>query len=149
MSGSTHLKKASKDDADAKPLSNKEVYLLLNSLQLEVSSLKLAQIQLLHLALYSPPPALSPYHHNSHTASSAYDHFMQKLYRADNQSNHLQNNSSNFSKWATGLNRVLCIALHSEISVKDCPSLLENCFPQENRAISHFIDATMPPDFSL
>ncbi|MBW0557147.1 hypothetical protein O181_096862 [Austropuccinia psidii MF-1] len=149
MSGSTHLKKGSDDDADAKPLSNEGVYLLLNSLQSKVSSLKLAQIQLLHLALYSPPPALSLYHHNLCTASSAYDHFMQKLYRADNQSNHLQNNSSNFPKWAAGLNRVLCIALNSELSVKDCPSLLEKCFPQENRAISHFIDTTLPRDFAL
>ncbi|MBW0499697.1 hypothetical protein O181_039412 [Austropuccinia psidii MF-1] len=59
MSGSTRLRKATANDADAKPLSSKEVYLLLNSLRSEVSSLKSAQnsdtaeMQLLQMA-FSP-----------------------------------------------------------------------------------------------
>ncbi|MBW0484411.1 hypothetical protein O181_024126 [Austropuccinia psidii MF-1] len=101
------------------------------------------------MALSSPPQALSLYHQNPCMVSSAYDQFMQEPYRAANQSNHLQSNRSNFSKWVLGLNRALCIALNSELSVDDCPSLLENQSPQENRAILHFIDATIPPDYAL
>ncbi|MBW0517472.1 hypothetical protein O181_057187 [Austropuccinia psidii MF-1] len=74
---------------------------------------------------------------------------MQEPYRASDRSSHLQGNGSSFAEWASGLNRVLCAALSSELSVDDSPSLLENCSPQENRAISHFIDATLPPDFAL
>ncbi|MBW0473649.1 hypothetical protein O181_013364 [Austropuccinia psidii MF-1] len=65
---STCSKKAADDDAEPKPLSNKEVYLLLNSLKLEVLSLKsvrssdAAEMQSLHMVLSSPPPASSPYH---------------------------------------------------------------------------------------
>ncbi|MBW0581670.1 hypothetical protein O181_121385 [Austropuccinia psidii MF-1] len=134
MSGCTRLRKAAADDADAKPLSNEEVYLLLNSLLSEVSSLKsarnsdTAEIQLLRMALSPPPLALSP---------------------AADQSNHLLNNGSNFVEWVAGLNRVLCIAFNSELLVNDNPSLLENRSPQENRAILHFIDATILPDFAL
>ncbi|MBW0479791.1 hypothetical protein O181_019506 [Austropuccinia psidii MF-1] len=130
MSGSTHSKKAAANDTNAKSLSNEEVYLLLNFLQSEVSALKSAQnldtaeMQSLRLALSSPPVALSPYHQNSHTVSSAYDCFMQEPYRAADRSNHLQNDGSNFSKWVSGLNRVLCVALHSKSLVENCPSLL-------------------------
>ncbi|MBW0512411.1 hypothetical protein O181_052126 [Austropuccinia psidii MF-1] len=66
MSGSTHLKKAANGDVNAKSLSNEEVYSLLNSLSLEVSSLKSAgtsdagKMQSLQMALSSPLPALSP-----------------------------------------------------------------------------------------
>ncbi|MBW0495713.1 hypothetical protein O181_035428 [Austropuccinia psidii MF-1] len=61
MSGSTRSKKALNNDAESKPLSNEEVYSLLNSLRLEVSSLKsarnceAAEMHLLRLALSSPP----------------------------------------------------------------------------------------------
>ncbi|MBW0473637.1 hypothetical protein O181_013352 [Austropuccinia psidii MF-1] len=102
MSGSTHSKKAAANDTKAKPLSNEEVYSLLNLLQSEVSALKSAQnldaakMQSLWLALSSPPQALSPYHQNSHTVSSAYDCFMQEPYRGANRSNHLQNDGLNF-----------------------------------------------------
>ncbi|MBW0473018.1 hypothetical protein O181_012733 [Austropuccinia psidii MF-1] len=127
MPGSTRLRKA----ADAKPLSHEEVYSLLNSLQSEVSSLKsarnsdAAEMQSLRLAL-SPP-----YPQNQQAVSSAYDQFMQEPYRAVDQSNHLLNDGSNFAEWVAGLNRVLCIVFESKL------------------AISHFIDATIPPNFAL
>ncbi|MBW0527251.1 hypothetical protein O181_066966 [Austropuccinia psidii MF-1] len=132
MSGSTHSKKAAKNNTNAKPLSNEEVYLLLNSLQSEVLSLKspqnsdAAKMHSLQMALSSPPAALPPYHQTPHTVSSAYKQFMQEPYRVANWSSHLQSNRSNFAKWVVGLNQVLCIALNSELSVDDCPSLLEN-----------------------
>ncbi|MBW0481817.1 hypothetical protein O181_021532 [Austropuccinia psidii MF-1] len=127
MSGSTHLKKAAADNTNAKPLSNKEVYSLLNTLQSEVSSLKSAQnsdtaeMQLLRMALSPLLPALSPYSQNPQTVSSAYEQFMQEPYRAADQSSHLQNNRSNFAKWVAGLNRVLCIALNSKLLVDNNP----------------------------
>ncbi|MBW0495643.1 hypothetical protein O181_035358 [Austropuccinia psidii MF-1] len=74
---------------------------------------------------------------------------MQEPYRAADRSNHLQQDGSNFAKWVTGLNRVLCVAFNSEHLADDRPSLLDNCSPQENRAISHFIDTMLPPDFAL
>ncbi|MBW0521836.1 hypothetical protein O181_061551 [Austropuccinia psidii MF-1] len=37
----------------------------------------------------------------------------------------------------------------ASLLVDDLPSSLGNRSPQENRAISHFIDATLPPDFAL
>ncbi|MBW0577263.1 hypothetical protein O181_116978 [Austropuccinia psidii MF-1] len=81
--------------------------------------------------------------------SWAYDHFMQEPYRAANRSNHLQSNGSSFVEWVSGINWVLCVALNSKLSVGDSPSLLENCSPQENRAISHFVNATLPSNFAL
>ncbi|MBW0498255.1 hypothetical protein O181_037970 [Austropuccinia psidii MF-1] len=150
MSGSTRSKKAANNNAKPKPLSNKEVYSMLNSLCLEVLSLKSARVsdaaemQLLRLAL-SSPPVLSPYNQQSHMAYPAYDHFMQEPYRAADRSNHLLQDGSNFA----GLNRVLCVSFNSEHLVDDLPSLLDNRSAQENRAISHFIDATLPPDFAL
>ncbi|MBW0485954.1 hypothetical protein O181_025669 [Austropuccinia psidii MF-1] len=92
---------------------------------------------------------LPPYHQQSRVAYPAYDRFMQEPYRAANRSNHLLQDGSNFSEWVAGLNRVLCAAFNSEHSVDDLPSLLDNFSLQENRAISHFIDATLPPDFAL
>ncbi|MBW0586059.1 hypothetical protein O181_125774 [Austropuccinia psidii MF-1] len=105
-------------------------------------------MQSLRLTL-SSPPVLSPYHRQLCVAYPAYDKFMQEPYRAADRSNHLQQDGSNFAKWVMGLNRVLCIAFNSEHPVDDLPSLLDNCSLQENRAISHFIDATLPPDFAL
>ncbi|MBW0514301.1 hypothetical protein O181_054016 [Austropuccinia psidii MF-1] len=61
MSGSTRSKKAANDNAEPKPLLNKKVYSLLNSLCLEVLSLRservsdTAEMQSLRLALSSPP----------------------------------------------------------------------------------------------
>ncbi|MBW0569740.1 hypothetical protein O181_109455 [Austropuccinia psidii MF-1] len=150
MSGSTHSKKAANDNTEPKPLLNEEVYSLLNSLCLEVLSLKSARVsdaeemQLLLLAISSPP-----YHQQLRVDYPAYDLFMQEPYRAANRSNHLQQDGSNFSEWVTGLNRVLCITFNSEHLVNNLPSLLDNFSPQENRAISHFINATLPPDFAL
>ncbi|MBW0496322.1 hypothetical protein O181_036037 [Austropuccinia psidii MF-1] len=74
---------------------------------------------------------------------------MQEPYRAADQSDHLLNNGSNFAEWVAGLNRVLCIAFNSKLLVNDNPLLLENQSPQENRAILHFINATIPPQFAL
>ncbi|MBW0482987.1 hypothetical protein O181_022702 [Austropuccinia psidii MF-1] len=150
MSGSTHSKKAASDNTEPKPLSNKEVHSMLNSLHSEVLSLKLARVsdaaemQSLRLALSSPP-----HHQQLCVAYPAYDQFMKEPYRASDRSNHLQQDGSNFAKWVAGLNRVLCVAFNSEHSVDDIPSLIDNHSLQENRAISHFIDATLPPDFAL
>ncbi|MBW0482470.1 hypothetical protein O181_022185 [Austropuccinia psidii MF-1] len=60
-----------------------------------------------------------------------------------------EEDGSNFAKWVAVLNRVLCVAFNSELSVNDLPLLLENRSSQENIVISHFINATLPPDFSL
>ncbi|MBW0574318.1 hypothetical protein O181_114033 [Austropuccinia psidii MF-1] len=86
MSVSTHPQKAADDNTDDEPLSNKEVYSLLNSLKSEVMSLKsvctsdAAEMQSLQMALSSPPPDSSPYHLASPLNSSAYDCFMQEPY---------------------------------------------------------------------
>ncbi|MBW0510184.1 hypothetical protein O181_049899 [Austropuccinia psidii MF-1] len=125
----TRLKKAADNNADTKPLSNKKVYLLLNSSKSKVLSLKsactsnAAEMQSLCMVLSSLPPASSPYHSTAWLSSSAYKHFMQEPYQAADCFN--------------------------QVSVKDCPSLLDNLTPQENRAIPHFIDATLPADFAL
>ncbi|MBW0543290.1 hypothetical protein O181_083005 [Austropuccinia psidii MF-1] len=74
---------------------------------------------------------------------------MQEPYRVEDRSNHLLNNGPNFAEWASGLNRVLCIAFNSELLVNNNPLLLENQSPQENRAILHFINAAIPPKFAL
>ncbi|MBW0500492.1 hypothetical protein O181_040207 [Austropuccinia psidii MF-1] len=111
MSVSTHSKKEADNDTDDKPLSNEEVYSLLNSLKSEVMYLK-----------------------SAHTSDAA------KLQSLD---------STNYPEWVASLNRVLCIAFNSDVSSDDSPSLLNNQTPCENRAISHFIDATLPADFAL
>ncbi|MBW0461370.1 hypothetical protein O181_001085 [Austropuccinia psidii MF-1] len=155
MSVSTRLKKAADDDADDKPLSNKEVYSLLNSLKSEVMSLKstctsdAAEMQSLQMALSSPPPASSPYHSALQLNSSAYDRFMQEPYQAADRFDRLRSDSTNYPEWVASLNRVLCIAFNLDVSIDDSPSLLDNQTPQENRVISHFIDATLLADFTL
>ncbi|MBW0478108.1 hypothetical protein O181_017823 [Austropuccinia psidii MF-1] len=155
MSVSTRSRKAADDDADAKPLSNEEMCMLLNSLKSEVQSLKTArssdaaEMNSLQMALSSPPPPTSSFHHTLRPTSLAYERFMQEPYRAADRFDRLQSNGSNFNEWVACLNRVLCIAFNSEMSVDDSPSLLDNRSPQENRAISHFIDASVPPDFAL
>ncbi|MBW0526309.1 hypothetical protein O181_066024 [Austropuccinia psidii MF-1] len=94
-------------------------------------------MQSLQLALLLPPPPVSC------STSSAYEHFMQKPYHA---ADHLQSDGGSFTEWVAGLNHVLCVAFNSEMSVDDSPSLLDNRLPQENRAISHFIDVFIPQD---
>ncbi|MBW0578529.1 hypothetical protein O181_118244 [Austropuccinia psidii MF-1] len=154
MSGSTRSKKAAANDTDTKPLSNKEVFSLLNSLHLELSSPKSAwlsnatKMQSFHLALSPPPLTLSPLQ-QPHVNHSVNDRFMQEPYTEANWLSSLQSDGSSFAEWVAGINRVLCIALNSEFSVDDSPSLLQNRSPQENRDISHFIDATLPPLFAL
>ncbi|MBW0517598.1 hypothetical protein O181_057313 [Austropuccinia psidii MF-1] len=74
---------------------------------------------------------------------------MKEPYRDADRSTHLHHNGSNFTEWVASINRVLCVALNTELSVDDLPSSLENRSSQENRAISHFINATLPPDFAL
>ncbi|MBW0477979.1 hypothetical protein O181_017694 [Austropuccinia psidii MF-1] len=74
---------------------------------------------------------------------------MQEPYRAANRSSHLHHNNSNFAKWVVGLDRVLCVSLNSEFLVDDLPSSLDNRSLQENRAISHFINAMLTPNFAL
>ncbi|MBW0574744.1 hypothetical protein O181_114459, partial [Austropuccinia psidii MF-1] len=65
MSASTRSKKAANDDAKPKPLSNDDMYSMLNFLRAEVMSLKsarssnAAKMQSLWMAIYSPPPASS------------------------------------------------------------------------------------------
>ncbi|MBW0461051.1 hypothetical protein O181_000766 [Austropuccinia psidii MF-1] len=106
-------------------------------------------MQKLPVALSSPPPSFLPSHQNPRTFSSAYDRFMQRTYRVGDQAIHLHHDGSSFAKWVSGLNRVLCFALNSELSVDNSHSLLKNFSPQENRAMSYFIDATLPLDFAL
>ncbi|MBW0463018.1 hypothetical protein O181_002733 [Austropuccinia psidii MF-1] len=91
----------------------------------------------LWMALLSPPPPVS------RSTSSAYENFMQEPYHAEDRFDHLQSNGRNFNEWVACLNRVLCIAFNSEMSVNDSPSLLDN------HAILHFIDASIPPNFAL
>ncbi|MBW0464103.1 hypothetical protein O181_003818 [Austropuccinia psidii MF-1] len=155
MSFSTHSKKAADDDADTNHLSNEEMCVLLNSLKSEVQSLKTAcssdaaKMQSLRMALSSPPPPVSSFQTPSRSNSLAYERFMQEPYRAADRFDCLQGNGSNFGEWVACLNRVLCVAFNSEMSVDDSPSLLDNRSPQENQAISHFIDASIPPAFTL
>ncbi|MBW0537565.1 hypothetical protein O181_077280 [Austropuccinia psidii MF-1] len=74
---------------------------------------------------------------------------MQERYRAADRSTHLHHNGSNFAEWVTSINRVLCIALNTELFVDYLPSSFKKLSPQEHRAISHFINATLPPNFAL
>ncbi|MBW0547748.1 hypothetical protein O181_087463 [Austropuccinia psidii MF-1] len=139
---STCAKKAADDNTKAKPLLNEEVCALLNSLKSACSSY-FAKMHSLQMALSSPPlPVLR-------STSSAYEPFMQEPYHAANRFDCFQGNGASFSEWVAFLNRVLCIAFNSEMSVDDSPSLLDNHSPQENREISHFINMSIPPDFAL
>ncbi|MBW0488809.1 hypothetical protein O181_028524 [Austropuccinia psidii MF-1] len=145
MSVSTRLKKAVDNDTDNKPLSNEEVYALLNSLKAEFMSLKSActsdsaKMQSLHMVLSSPPPASSPYHLTAWLTSSTYKCFIQEPYQASDCFEPLRSDGTNFLEWVASLNWVLCIAFNSNMSVDNSPSLLNNRTPQENREISHFI----------
>ncbi|MBW0475029.1 hypothetical protein O181_014744 [Austropuccinia psidii MF-1] len=123
MSVSTRLKKAADNNADNKPLSNKEVYSLLNSLKLEVMSLKSActfdatKMQSLRMVLSSPLPAPSPYHSTVRLTSSTYERFMQEPYQEANCFDRLRSDGTNFPEWVASLNRVLCIAFSSDMSI--------------------------------
>ncbi|MBW0492026.1 hypothetical protein O181_031741 [Austropuccinia psidii MF-1] len=105
MSVSTHSKKAADNDADAKPLSNKEVYSLINSLRSKVQSLKLAcssdadEVQSLCMQLSSPPPPGGSFQPLLCISTSAYDCFMQEPHHAADQFGKLQGDSSNFPEW--------------------------------------------------
>ncbi|MBW0461359.1 hypothetical protein O181_001074 [Austropuccinia psidii MF-1] len=149
MSASTCAKKAANGDTEPKPLLTDDMYSMLSSLKDEAMSLKsacssdAAEIQLLHVVL-SSPWALLPRH-----TTSAYDRFMQEPYRTANSFAPLKSNGSNFSEWLTCLNRVLCVALNTEISIENSPSSINNQSPHENRAICHFIDASIPHEFAL
>ncbi|MBW0527042.1 hypothetical protein O181_066757 [Austropuccinia psidii MF-1] len=101
------------------------------------------------IGIVFPPPNTSPYYQHPCTASSAYDCFMQEPYWAADRSSYLHHDVSNFSEWVAGINRVLCIAFNSELSVDNLPSSLENRSPQENRGISHFISTMLPANFAL
>ncbi|MBW0462534.1 hypothetical protein O181_002249 [Austropuccinia psidii MF-1] len=147
--------KAADDNANAKPLSNKEVYSLLNSLRSEVQSLKLAcssdaaEVQSLHMQLLSPPPPGASFQPLSHVSTSAYNCFMQEPYRAANHFGKLQGDGSNFLEWVASLNHILCVAFNFKASIEDFPSLLDRQLPQENQASSHFLDASIPHSFAL
>ncbi|MBW0499661.1 hypothetical protein O181_039376 [Austropuccinia psidii MF-1] len=149
MSASTRAKKAAYDNAEPKPLSNNNMYLMLNSLKNKVMSLKSAhsskpaEIQSLLMALPSPWAPL-PRH-----TTSAYNRFMQEPYRAANYFAPLKSDGSNFAEWLTCLNRVLCAALNTEMLIDHSPSSIKNLLPEENREICHFIDVSIPHKFSL
>ncbi|MBW0534104.1 hypothetical protein O181_073819 [Austropuccinia psidii MF-1] len=131
MSVSTPSKKAADDNTDAKPLSNEEVYSLINSLRYEVQSLEsahsldAAEVQSLHMQLSSPPPPGASFQPLSCVSTSAYNRFMQEPYHAADCFGKLQGDSSNFPKWVVSLNHVLSVAFNSEASIKDSPSLLD------------------------
>ncbi|MBW0575901.1 hypothetical protein O181_115616 [Austropuccinia psidii MF-1] len=150
MSVSTHSKKAADDDTNAKPLSNEEVYLLLNSLKSEVLSLKsarstdTAEVQSLCMQLLSPPPPGASLQLYPHVNTSAY-----KPYRSADRFPKLQGDGSRFAEWISLLNHILCIAFNSKALIDDSPSFLEGQSPQENWAISHFINASIPHEFAL
>ncbi|MBW0481716.1 hypothetical protein O181_021431 [Austropuccinia psidii MF-1] len=74
---------------------------------------------------------------------------MQEPYRADNRFAALKSDGSEFVEWLTCLNRVLCVAFKSEMSINNSPSALNDSLPEENRAICHFINASIPHKFSL
>ncbi|MBW0511331.1 hypothetical protein O181_051046 [Austropuccinia psidii MF-1] len=117
MSFSTCSKKAANNNTEPKPLSNNNMYSMLNSLKSKVMSLKsarssdAAEMQSLWMALSSPPPALSPYASLQQNTMSVYDRFMQEPYHAADCFAPLKSNGSNFPEWLICLNRVLCVAL--------------------------------------
>ncbi|MBW0467208.1 hypothetical protein O181_006923 [Austropuccinia psidii MF-1] len=74
---------------------------------------------------------------------------MQEPYRAANCFDQLRSDSSNFAEWLACLNRVLCVALNSEMLIDKSPSSINNCSPKENWAICHFINATILHKFVL
>ncbi|MBW0473193.1 hypothetical protein O181_012908 [Austropuccinia psidii MF-1] len=155
MSDSTCAKKAADDDAEPKPLSNNDMYSMLNSLKNKVMKSKsarssdAAKIQSLQMALSSPPPASFPWAPMPQHTVSAYDCFMQEPYRTANCFAPLKSDGSNFSELLTCLDQVLSVAFNTEMLVDDSPSSLYNRLPEENRAICHFIDASIPHKFAL
>ncbi|MBW0515779.1 hypothetical protein O181_055494 [Austropuccinia psidii MF-1] len=132
MSASIRAKKAADHNTEPKPLSNDDMYLMLNSLKNEVMLLKSAcssnnaKIQSLQMALSSPLPAPSPWAPLPHHTTSTYDHYMQEPYRAPNSFAPLKSDGSNFAEWLTCLNRVLCVALNTEMLIDDSPSSIDN-----------------------
>ncbi|MBW0462496.1 hypothetical protein O181_002211 [Austropuccinia psidii MF-1] len=147
MSASTRAKKAANDDAEPKPLSNDNMYSMLYSLKNEVISLKSArssdasEIQSLQMALSSPQPAPSPWALLPRHTTSAYDCFMQEPYRAANCVAPLKSNGSNFSECLTCLN--------TEMLIDNSLSSIDNWSLEENRAICHFINVSIPHKFAL
>ncbi|MBW0518016.1 hypothetical protein O181_057731 [Austropuccinia psidii MF-1] len=132
MPASTHAKKAADDDAEPKPLSKNNMYLMFNSLKNEVILLKsacisnAAEIQSLQMALSSPLPAPSPWAPLLCHTTSAYNCFMQELYRTANRFAPLKSHVSNFAEWLTCLNMVLCAALNTEMLIHDSLSSINN-----------------------
>ncbi|MBW0497373.1 hypothetical protein O181_037088 [Austropuccinia psidii MF-1] len=72
---------------------------------------------------------LFPYHQQLRMVLPAYDRFVQELYRAEDRSSHLQQDGSNFAKQPS-------LVIWKPLSPRD-------------RAISHFINAMLFPDFAL
>ncbi|MBW0591512.1 hypothetical protein O181_131227 [Austropuccinia psidii MF-1] len=101
------------------------------------------------MALSSPLPAPSPWTPFPRHTTSTYDCFMQEPYRAANCLAPLKSNGSNFADWLTSLNRVLCVALNTEMLIDDSHSSIDNLLREENRAICHFIYASIPHKFAL
>ncbi|MBW0542386.1 hypothetical protein O181_082101 [Austropuccinia psidii MF-1] len=74
---------------------------------------------------------------------------MREPYRAANRFAPLKSNRSDFAEWLSFLNRVLCVALKTAMLIDDSPSLIKNRSLEENRAICHFLDASIPHKFAL
>ncbi|MBW0527105.1 hypothetical protein O181_066820 [Austropuccinia psidii MF-1] len=101
------------------------------------------------MALSSPPPAPSSWAALPRHTTLAYDRFVQEPYRAADCFSPLKSDGSNFAEWLSCLNRVLCVAFNTEMLIDDSPSSIDNRSPEENRAICHFIDASIPHEFAL
>ncbi|MBW0520738.1 hypothetical protein O181_060453 [Austropuccinia psidii MF-1] len=101
------------------------------------------------MQLLSPPPPGASLQLHPHVNMLAYECFMQEPYCAANRFPKHQGDGSNFAEWISSLNHVLCIAFNSKALIDDSPSLLEGQSPQENQAISHFIDVLIPHNFTL
>ncbi|MBW0542072.1 hypothetical protein O181_081787 [Austropuccinia psidii MF-1] len=74
---------------------------------------------------------------------------MQEPYCAANCFSPLKSDGFNFAEWLTCLNWVLSVAFNTEMLVDGSPSSLKNQLPEENRAIFHFIDVSIPHKFAL
>ncbi|MBW0536489.1 hypothetical protein O181_076204 [Austropuccinia psidii MF-1] len=74
---------------------------------------------------------------------------MQEPYCAANCFAPLKSDGLNCAEWLTCLNRVLSVAFNTEMLVDDSPSSPNNQLPEENRAICHFIDVSIPHQFAL
>ncbi|MBW0478001.1 hypothetical protein O181_017716 [Austropuccinia psidii MF-1] len=108
------------------------MYSMLNSLKNKVMPLKSArscdtsEIQSLQMALSSPLPAPSPWPPLPRHTTCAYNCFMQEPYRAADRFAPLKSDRSNFAEWLTCLNRVLCVALNTEMLIENSPSSINN-----------------------